>query len=432
VANGIKLEIVLLYSLIGVLIFTKIDEYVFYLFLSALIIAIWIKGQILILPFIVYPFTNIAKLNHPDSLAIALLPEIILAISFIYSFIKLQYVFISKNKVIEILLIIITILILNSIAFQYIYLEYSEIEILASFRKFIIPLIFILYIYIQSNNKEFYLRLIYFFTISLSIVSFLAIINYLYNFNSSGIDALNPTLLYMKDGNQGQRMFFGFEMKRMQVFTGGMIGSASGIYAALGIYTIENNKLFKKFGYILGVVLLMAAILTLSYTPYLILALYILLKCIKYKFIGLILTLIIILFLYSYTNMNFIPSYMMNTFSNLNLGDAKKYGILAVILGFSPWIGSQLTAGQIYSVLGTIDIGFFRLFFDFGAVVLLFFSIFIGCIVLKILTNFKYSKVSLYIIFIALIIGIHGVVILSIPFFLIFAAMLPLITREYE
>jgi len=234
------------------------------------------KNFIFLSPALTVPFIFILKAKSVDSLVIATLTDIMMVLAITYYFLININSFssIKKNVSIPVFLIILHLLYTCLNGLFYI----QEITMYLVFlRTYALPLLYLLVlILVSKNNSRIPLNGFRFFLISLFIVQSIAIFQY-YDFIKIPSD--NAILGKYVTGIEGdfdyktnitvpKRDLIGLLLPRLNMLTGGSVGSSASIVFVLGLlslFSIRAKDHFNNvFKIIISFVLLLAAVLTIS------------------------------------------------------------------------------------------------------------------------------------------------------------------------
>jgi hypothetical protein len=303
--------------------------------------------------------------------------------------------------------------------------------------------IYIIIIYSQSNpnfiNKAISISINSFFIVSIfSLLNLFGIINF-----HSSLPELEPTLTIIKNNlviNIERSSIFFITLPRLNLLTGGALGSSAAIFVTLAIVTILHDSFSKIYKIFVFLFLTFTALLTVSAsiaTPVFFLFLFYLLfrykKVLKFIifFAGLITILIAYLF-FKFNPLEYFSSTIIKSFVG--------YFRLMTIQDFLFGIGPRITTNG-YEYINTnkffmIDVGLLRVFVETGFINLVIFLFFISNIFKKgiriIKFKFEDSNLKYILLFTVLCFLVHANFSILPPFYPLFAISVSAILINYN
>ncbi len=483
----------MIYAAILNVIFNSIfiDINIAILYLIICLAVIFCSNILCILPFIIYPFMYLLRAQNPENLALVLLPEITVIASCLYLAQQAWNARATLKLSAEIpLLIIYGILIF----FINIYHVNDILYIPIIFRQYLLPVIFLfLYItYINLPGKQnSYIDGISSSILSFGMISLISLIvmlellriprlipelfpylNYSADFTANELKALGYDTGEIKAfagqakdlshetgqiealGDSNSRFkelldaglmqstryipFIGWVF-RLNVYAGGVIGSAGAMFFAVGLISLLNRTFFSRIYVFPSIALLIASVLTISVSILVPIGLYLFLFSLKFLrakyFIFFIILFVTFLFFMSQVNLFVGKSpldYVMSSSVKLmadyfNVIDMQKF-----LVGVGPGIFNK----HFYNLPTNFisDVGIFRIFVESGILGSAPFFLFLGMLVYKvILISLKDSQYF----FLLLLLGvflllIHGNTTSLPPFYILFAAVSAGILSTYN
>jgi hypothetical protein len=402
---------------------------------SYIFITIRYNNAIILYPFFIYPFMFLLRAHDPGNFILILLPDILTLVAVFFAF------FFRKGKNLN--------KIFYQLTFIYIVLSFFILIIHVKeflfipviFRQFSLPVLFMLaFVRVSFVEQKLPFDALKISIISFSIVCFLSILNAfdIIVINPS-YTALYPYLNYEFDSDliAGSRSVLeGSNFPRLNLFTGGALGSSAAIIFGLGLvafFASKNylNVLFK----ILSFPLFISSFLSFSVSviiPIILLFIYFsFLKFNKFVFfflIGLLITLLSsVVFLTGQSPFDYARS---TSFSGL-VSYINSMNLFMFLFGIGPRLTSE---GFVFiPSLFFIDIGIFRVFSETG--------IFIFCLFISILyrplkygfiglknKNIYYSQfIWFFLLFLTFLLLVHGNMTALPPFFPLFSACVAVI-----
>jgi hypothetical protein len=334
-------------------------------FIIIFLISICYSSKYLVLgSIIVYPFMFLIR-NSNDSQILILLPEIVIFMSFIISFIFLNKnnIYVIEKKTFSLILLFVLLSSFINI-FHIGTLEYYPIFI----RIYLFPLLFFLTLAsIIKRNNNILLEALHTSILSFGIVGVIALFNY--------FDLINiKNFQYLKIA--ARDTFFFLQMKRLDPLTSGAFGSAGAIMFTLGFILIflKKEKFNKKINIFFSLVLLLGGTLSLSYSLIIpiisILAIFFLLKK-KVKFLKYFNILFCFILFYFLLNANFflqqnVVEYIMGSYLNSYLNFFLNLTFKEILFGSGMPIN---TLNYLYVPEKFIsDVGIVRVFTETGII----------------------------------------------------------------
>lgn len=226
----------------------------------------------LLFPFIVYPFRFVIRVPDIDTVFLSLLPEAITIISLIAFLIKIRIPksleVVSKTKFyLTIFTVFSTLIILLHGIF------YESMYFLVVLRTYVLPLIFTLaVVHCAGRKKDIPYNALTFYMISTSIIAIISLSQYfnLYKLPSNELIFYRTHVAGGYDDRalyESERSVGSFILPRLNLLSGGSLGSSAGFFFAVGILwqtTIFRKRKFLRV--ILSGVCILSALLTLSFS----------------------------------------------------------------------------------------------------------------------------------------------------------------------
>lgn len=378
------------------------------------------------IPFIIFPFSQVIRANNETSLLLTLTPEITAIIGIIL-FLFTNKIYIQKIHRSIIFGIAYMFLVVAIIMYH---AHSTPVQLMADLRRFVFPISFIIFIILISKNHNILRKSFVLLIISFSTLSLLALLNYYLTIFNSNLLSLSPYIDYNYETSSFSdgRTLFGQYLPRMSLLLPGMIGSVAGVYVALSIYaylTIRHKVKYVAIGFMTA-----AAFMTLSVTPVIIVSIFFAINLLIRKdrlstaiyvmIYMLLITGIMILYVESSWMFRYAISHVTNSMINI-YNDIS----LSFIFGYGP-SGRIEGVGINSNQMGSIDIGLFRVLYDFGIIAFIFIiGLIFNCIKSLKIKDLKLNQnVAYLIVVISCIIGIHGPVAITSPVFLVFSLVL--------
>ena len=413
------------------MIFFKSPVYlVLVLFLFLYFVHIIINPNIILLyPILIYPFMFILKSPGGGNIFLSSLPDFTTLISVLYVLIfKIK----SSNrfKLLTILLFfhgILTFIISFFHVFNIFYLPII-------FRQYTLPILFLYSVIIFSQlSNDFITKALYISLISFTVVSMFAIFNLLnlINFNST-LPELQPVLTIINENevkNIERSSIFLVTIPRLNLLTGGALGSSAAIFICLALVTYFFQFIGKFYKLIIIIFLSISALLTASVsitTPLFVLFIFYFLFKYKKLYKYLILFLGVIFMLIAYLKFDFNPvDYFSSTVLKSIIGFLGLLDLKDFIFGIGPRI---TTVGFDYinsTKFFLIDVGLLRVFVETGIFNFIIFLTFILSVFRKglELLKRKYSNSNLIymLLFTTICLLVHANFSILPPFYPLFA-----------
>lgn len=422
----------ILFTLLILNVYSGINAFIF-IFLFFFIFLIFFNSKTnnyLFLPFIFFPFMFLIRVPDPTNLLLISIPDI-LTLSCILKYFTINFNKPRKNYIIEYILIL-----LACINFIISFIHILDIFAIPQLiRQYFLPIAYCILIFnVSKFDNLFPLKALKLTIISISIVSFISILNY---FNLAHVVAKIPDLtatvtfeLDQESGITHGRSLFDVILPRINPFLGGAVGSSAGVLASLAIISFSNFRIFNKIYYniIFGFIILTCAILTISYTILFSIILSILLYFNLNKrkhFLFLPIFLFFIFYLLtkiSPADFNAIDYY--NDSFVKNVFDAMvNTNLQSLLFGNGPKLvsSSYQTVTKDYSG----DIGLFRILVELGIISFLILLFIVYLLIKKYLTitsnGEKLRKFPYIFLALTMLISIHTIIIFTPPFYPIFA-----------
>lgn len=388
--------------------------------------------RVMIYPFLVFPFMFILKSPDPSNLVLIAFPELVTFFSICFVLFNKKISVIDKrNK--QFFVVLFTHLILTTVVCSYHVFDISFLIIIL--RQYTLPLFFLIaFLIFVRKNEPFIEFAMVISIIAYSFVGLFAILNILgvINFNST-LPELQPVLTIINDNESivmERDSVFMLSIPRLNLLTGGALGSSAAIFASLAIilqFGIEKS-ISKSLKFFCSLILLISSLMTSSFSiviPFLVL--FGLFYLYKYRFVkkailfvfGFIVAIISIVIFsfnpFSYFNETVLKS-LIGFFSQLSFKD--------FILGIGPRI---TTAGFNYineNKFFVIDVGILRVFVETGVLnflIYLFILVYIFRLgIYCIRVDFDFKKAKYLFLFMTFCLLIHANFSILPPFYPLF------------
>lgn len=384
--------------------------------------------SVILFPFIIYPFMFVIRAQGPEYLFVKLIPDIFTIVAIILH--------IAKNGISTRHYQIFLILAFHSLMTLLICIFHLNDSnyLFVLVRQFTLPIVFLI-IFINAAEKNIYLPLaaLKLSIISFSIIGIIALLNITKIVQvEPSIEALYPFLNFSPESSNGdqiigRKLTDSLILPRLNLLTGGALGSSAAIFCALGFVCIYFLKVYKKFMYFfLSIFLLISGLLTLSTS--------ILISIICSIFVFAPKKTRIFIIMLSFPFFGFLLSkseifigetplgYLANSSIVGFLKFISELSITQILFGVGPRIVSE---GYLFVPnLFIIDVGLFRVFVETGILNFLLFLIFILIVfwrgfVCLVSSSSVYVKPYFY-IFLVFILLVHANVAMLPPFFPLF------------
>lgn len=255
-----------IYSAIFSLIFFSISHFFFIGLLALCFLGLGMQslGRTILLPFYLFPFMFLIRAQSPDNQILTILPDlfVVLSIALNVATLKIR----KKNMTLLGLIALLSILISSINLYHVGELSYLPLII----RQYALPLLFLLVVINSSlKNPGLYKEALFISVVSFSLVAILSLLNIAGNiFIPRSLPALYPFLNFTENVDnieQVSRTVGSFSLPRLNLFTGGALGSSGALFFILGLVAFFNLQ-SKPFWVtkILSIPLLLAAVVTVS------------------------------------------------------------------------------------------------------------------------------------------------------------------------
>jgi hypothetical protein len=395
------------------------------------------RDMVILFPFYIYPFMFMLRARDPENLLLIIFPEIFALIPMVFHYIRINVN--EKIGAYSHLLFFYAVITALVVMFHVENIYYFPLM----FRQYIIPVFFIIFILdITSKRNCLSLYALKISFNSFALVAVLSILNILGVFTiDASLEALYPFLNYSSVGNEqqiGRTFMSGDIFPRLNLFSGGALGSSAAIFIALGLIPYLSKKLEMNWLHRFSSMFLLAAgamsFSTSILIPIAIFILFIFRTMINWYLTGFIFFLCILVganmtlfvsgtvFDYVYiTSMMGFASYL----ANLDLW--------AVLFGSGPRFTSS--GFEFVPDNFVIDVGVLRVFVETGAVSFIIFSLFIISILRKGFVVGGKSDVHggrvYFFLFLIFLLMVHANMTALPPFFPLFSVVVAGIVRAY-
>lgn len=406
--------------------------YLFLIFKSAKLIILF--------PFFLYPFMFLIKAQDPDNIVLTILPEIFTIIAIL---IHLFRTGLATSHVKFLLLLgayaVVTLLI---DMFHVGEIRYLPLII----RQYVLPVVFlIVFINASERNNRLAIDALKISVISFAVVGIITLLNITEILDvKPSTEALYPFLHYdLESGDRSQ--FYGrnltedISMPRINLFTGGAIGSSAAIFFALGLIPFFLSKNESNWRYkALSVVLLVPSLMTLSASVVIAVAWVLLVVVGTSKRAIYFSPFVFIILFFLLTTELFIDKSPLDYVSDSSISGLLIYinsiDLTAFLIGSGPRLVSQ--GYEFVPELFVTDVGIFRVFVETGLVNfilflgLLFVVLRRGLVVLNAPAGYNVKPfLILFLLFISLL---HANMSALPPFFPLFSAIVAGIFCAYS
>jgi len=403
------------------------------LIIGIMLVVIVSKMNPVLVTFLVYPFSFLLRNHHPGEALIVLAPEILWFFSLLLVIKNVVSQDIRSVMIPVGLLTFYAVFVFLSSVYHWGGLNgFQGNYLLEVVRLYVLPVVYIaaliiVSVYDQSVSEK---GLLY-SSFSFGVLGLLAIVNYYYPFLNRDIASLQSILNYNEDGLiVAGRYFMGVYMPRLNLLIGGMVGSVAAIYIGLSYFLFRESE-GDYIKIIFSVILFVAAMLTLSYTPIAVILFILILSL----FIGgenRMKNVLMMVFLF-YATMSFGGAGDLSLYEYGSDMTSAKFHFVSemsfkdLFSGYGFWLLSS-DFGEAGKYYGPIDLGFFRILLDVGIVPFVVYCFFVLIILRILLNGFFYKKKSndilpYAVLLFSFLIGIHGNVAMTTPVFPVFAAL---------
>ncbi|OUV97691.1 MAG: hypothetical protein CBD02_02715 [Candidatus Pelagibacter sp. TMED142] len=402
---------------------------VFFIILFIFIFLIYknisIDWLILLMPFYIFPFMLIFKLNHTDNLLLNFLPDFSILLSLSYIFKKNKIPSFYKNIIITMIFFILT-----TICITFLHIQ-ETLFILGIIRQYAIPIIFLI-IFITVSLKNNYLP-IYALKISIvvyTLISIIALMNYFFlnNFESPSVGWRSSFLCL---GEYSKTMLMcneGGKIRRLHSLISGSLGSSSAVLVMLGIVSIRISRESHSLLKYCSIPLFLTAFLSFSVSIVIPIIYFIFVlilnnkKILKIYFLPFIIVTFLFLSQVSLFNQSSIINYFNSSIFNAIKIHLSSMRPMEILFGSGPIINSSIF--KYFPDRFIVDIGIFRMFNDTGIFNFILFLYIVFYFIKKaLLINSKiksnFNEILLFMLFV-LISLVHSNIIVTPPFYLLF------------
>jgi hypothetical protein len=395
------------------------------------------RDMAILFPFYIYPFMFMLRARDPENFLLIICPELFALIPMVF-----HYIGININEKIgaySLLLFFYAVSVALVVMFHVENIYYFPLM----FRQYILPVFFVIFILdvtSKRNNLSFDALKISFN--SFALVAVLSILNIFGVFTiDASIEALYPFLNYYTEGGEQQigRTFMGSDIfPRLNLFSGGALGSSAAIFIALGLTPYLSKKLEMNWLHRFSSMFLLAAgamsFSTSILIPVAIFTLFIFRTMINWYLAGFILFLSIFIL----ANMTLFVS-----------GTVFDYVYSTSMIGFASYLvnlnfwsilfgsGPRFTSSGFEFVPDNfiIDVGVFRIFVETGAISFIIFLFFLTSIFRKGfnvgLKSDAYGGRVFFFLFLIFVLMVHANMTALPPFYPLFAVVVGGIVRAY-
>jgi len=221
-------------------------------------------GRTILLPFYLFPFMFLIRAQSPDNIILSVLPDLSVIIAIVVHFTTSKIR--RSNLGLFGLICLLSSIIFTINVYHVGELSYSALIV----RQYVFPLVF-LFVVVNSTlkNPGLHEEALFISLVSFSLVATLTLLNISgIIFIPRSMEALFPFLNFIEDTDnieQISRSIGGISFPRLNLFTGGALGSSAAIFFILGLVALFNLQR-KSFwvAKILSIPLLVAAAASLS------------------------------------------------------------------------------------------------------------------------------------------------------------------------
>ena len=373
-----------------------------------------------------YPFMFLLRVPNHENLLFIIFSDILCNISII-KYLNLNIKYKTKDLIYYNYLSLLIVIIFSAII-----TINNFLSLLFLYRQIIMPLIMFIIIYtIVKKDNQFLDEISNAAMIPYVLISIMVILNYLNLMLIPPVyEATYPTINYLRELDNpefiSRKIIFGLDIQRSNLMIGGAGGSVAAIFVAIGIFVLHRNDLSKFKRYFYFGVLTVAAILSGSFSLIIPWLIYLAIKITKRLNLVISIPIIILLFLLITTNLGttqfdilsyFFNSYVANIFDNFS-----NFSLNEIIFGKGITIQSSVIIDESNDFLA-VDVGIFKLLFEFGAIV---FIIFMSLILIAFIRYYNFTKNNnngdqFLVLVITMLVSIHTYLPFLAPFFCLFA-----------
>ncbi len=229
-------------------------------------------SDFLYFPFIIYPFRFLIRVSDIDSIFLSLLPEAITIISLIFFLVNIS---LPRNiiKVSKTIFYLVTFITLSTLILFIHGIYYESMYFLAVLRTYILPFAFTLAVINFSRLNNFFPNsALTLYMISTSIIALICLLQY-FNFYHLPNNDLMFYRTHIAGGfddralYESERSIGTFILPRLNLLSGGSLGSSAGFFFAIGI--LWQTSLFKTrklLRILLSCMCILSSLLTLSFS----------------------------------------------------------------------------------------------------------------------------------------------------------------------
>lgn len=419
------------YSAIFSLIFFSISPFFGIGLLAMCFLGLGVQslGRTILLPFYLFPFMFLIRAQSPDNQILTILPDLFVVLSIVLNVATLK---IRKKNMTLLGLIALLSILISSINLYHVG-EISYLPLII--RQYSLPLLFLLVVINSSvKNPGLYEEALFISVVSFSLVAILSLLNI------EGIiliprslEALYPFLNFIENIDnieQVSRTIESFSFPRLNLFTGGALGSSSALFFILGLVAFFDLQ-SKPFwvAKILSIPLMVAAAGTLS-TSLLIalmgycIAFYI---TVKRNFVGKLAGILAIIgTVYLITRISVMEKSPIDYFMETSAGNFVKHSFMLDFWEVMFGVGPRLTSAGFEFIPDKfiIDVGIFRVFVESGIIAFILFLILLIQIFNRGFSASYYGNISAvrpYLaIFVVFILSVHANMTALPPFYPLF------------
>ena len=420
-----------IYSAIFSLIFLSISPFfgIGLLFLCFLGLGMQSFGRTILLPFYLFPFMFLIRAQSPDNQILAILPDLFVVLTIALN----VAVHRIRKKNMSLLGLIFSLSILTSSLNVYHVGELSYLPLII--RQYALPLLFLLVVINStSKNPGLHEEALFISIVSFSLVAILSLLNIVgIIFIPRSLEALYPFLNFIEDTDnieQVSRTIGSFSFPRLNLFTGGALGSAGALFFILGLVAFFNlqNKPF-WVATILSIPLLVAAAATLSTSILIALIGYYIAFyfTVKTNFGGKLVGSIGIIGIgFLLTRISVVDLSPIDYFMETSAGGIVKHSLMLNFLEVMFGVGPRLTSAGFEFIPDKfiIDAGIFRVFVESGIIAFALFLMLLMQILYSGFSASYYENVSevrpYFAIFIVFILSVHANMTALPPFYPLF------------
>ena len=393
----------------------------------------------MLFPFFLYPFMFLIRAQDPESIILIILPEVFTILAIVVHIFRISVM----TSHVKFFLLLGAYAVITLLIDMFHVGEISYLPLIL--RQYILPVVFlIVFINASERNNRLAIDALKISVISFAVVGIITLLNITEIVSvEPSTEALYPFLHYEVGGDNskfyGRNLTEDISMSRINLFTGGALGSSAAIFFALGLIPFFLSKNESNWRYkALSVVLLVPSLMTLSTSVVIAVAWVLLVVVGTSKRAIYFSPFVFIILFFLLTTELFIDKSPLDYVSDSSISGLLIYinsiDLTAFLIGSGPRLVSQ--GYEFVPELFVTDVGIFRVFVETGLVNfilflgLLFVVLRRGLVVLNAPAGYNVKPfLILFLLFISLL---HANMSALPPFFPLFSAIVAGIFCAYS